>query len=97
MAGLAVVVHEVFLDQADGERHGVAQRYHPSCHRRDLVFVVQVEDLLLDLEPRSACERLPRLVRLALLEQARSGRLADHMTGGFLYARLYLSGSPCPL
>ncbi len=51
-------------------------------HRRDIVFVVHVEDLRMDLEPRSAHERLPRLVRLDLLEQARSDRLADHLAGG---------------
>ena len=69
VAGPAVVVDEVLLDQADGERHGVAQRYHVPLDRRDGVFVIHVEDLLLDLEPRSAHERLPLLVRLALLEQ----------------------------
>ena len=51
-------------------------------NRRDGVFVIHVEDLLLDLEPRSAHERLPFLVRLALLEQRRSDRLADRMAGG---------------
>ena len=29
VAGPAVVMNEVFLDQADGERDGVAQRCHP--------------------------------------------------------------------
>ena len=82
VAGPAVVVDEVLLDQADGERHGVAQRYHVPLDRRDGVFVIHVEDLLLDLEPRSAHERLPLLVRLALLEQRRSDRLADRMAGG---------------
>ena len=54
VAGPAVVMHEVLLDQADGETHVVAQRYHLSLHRRDFVFVIHVEDLLLHLEPRSA-------------------------------------------
>ena len=59
VAGPAVVMHEVLLDQADGERHGVAQRYHLPLHRRLFVFVVHVADLLLPLEPRSAYKRLP--------------------------------------
>ena len=53
---------------------------HP-LHRRDVVFVVHVEELLLDLEPRSAHERLPFFVRLALLEQDRSDRLTDRLAG----------------
>ncbi len=65
VAGIALVANKVLLAQADGERDGVAQRYHIPLHRRDIVFVVHVEDLLLDLEPRSAYERLPFFVRLA--------------------------------
>ena len=68
MAGPAVVMNEVLFDQADGERHGVVERYHSPLHSRDIVFVVHVEDLLLALEPRLAHERLPFFVRLALLE-----------------------------
>ena len=70
-----------YVDQADGERHGVAQLYHIPFHRRDVVFVVHVEDLPLDLEPCSAHERVPLFVRLALLEQCRSDRLADALAG----------------
>ena len=80
VAGLAVVMND--FDQADGERDGVAQRYRAPLHRRDLVFVVHAEYLLLELEPRPAYERLPCCVWLSLLEQFRSGLLADHMAGG---------------
>ena len=53
-------------------------------HRRDLEFVVHIKDLLLELEPRSAYERLACFVRLFLLQQSRSDLLADHLTGGAL-------------
>ena len=58
VAGTAVVVYEVLLDQMDRELRRVAQRDHIPLHRRDVVFVVHVEDLLLELEPRLAYERL---------------------------------------
>ncbi len=80
MAGPVVVVDEVLLDQVDGERHGVAQRYRAPLHRRDLVFVVHVKYLLLELEPRSAHERLACFVWLFLLAKSRSDLLADVMT-----------------
>ena len=82
VAGPAVVVYEVLLDLMDGERHRVAQRDHLPLHRRDIVFVVHVQDLLLELEPRPAYERLACFVRLFLLEQSRSDLRADHLTGG---------------
>ena len=50
-------------------------------HRRDLVFVVDIEDLLLELEPRSAYDRLAYCVRV-FLEQSRSDLLADALAGG---------------
>ena len=84
MAGPAVVMNEVLFDQVGGERQGVAQRYHIPIHSRDIVFVVHVEDLLLDLEPRSAHERLPFFVRLVRLGQYRSDRSADALAGGVL-------------
>ena len=63
----AVVVYEVLFDQTVRERHRVVQRYHLPLHRCDLVFVVHVKDLLLELGPRLASERLACFVRLPLL------------------------------
>ena len=69
----------------------IAQRHRAPLHRRDGVFVVTVKDLLLELEPRSAYELLPRLVWLSLLEQLGYDLLADPVAGCVLYAMLFLS------